>query len=144
MESNQIPIRVIVAEPLGGVSMLIQKGRDELLAPSKQTKKELRFDFEIRVSLDTGTPNFLGEFAQGPKDARFIYLNSGTYAGQTDSCWGRRAKISLMTVTLEQVNQAVSSPGSRLEITIQGRGTDGGPICASVKPHATSGWKVSK
>jgi len=144
MDSYQIPIRVIVIGPLEGVSMLIQKGRDQLLAPTTQSKRELSFNFEIKVSLDAGTPSFLGEFAQGPKDARFIYLNSGTYAGQADSCWGRRAKISLMDVTAEQVNQVLSSPGMRLEITIQGRGTDGGPICASVKPHATSGWKVSK
>ena len=144
MDNNQIPIRVIVAEPLEGVSMQIQKGRDELLAPTNQTKKELRFDFDIRVNFDAGAPNFLGKFAQGPKDARFIYLNSGTYAGEAESIWGRRAKISLMDVTAEQVDQVLSSPGSRLEITIQGRGTDGGPICASVKPHATSGWKVDK
>jgi hypothetical protein len=144
MESNQILIRVVVAEPLEGVSMQIQKGPDELLAPTTKTKKELTFDFDMRVNLDAGTPNFLGEFAQGPKVARFIYLNSGTYAGQGESRWGRRAKISLISVTAEQVNQVLSSPGSRLEITIQGRGTDGGPICASVKPHATSGWKVSK
>jgi hypothetical protein len=144
MDSYKIPIRVIVTEPLEGVSMQIQKGRDELLAPTTKTKKALSFDFEISVSLDAAVPNFLGKFAQGPKDARFIYLNSGTYAGKTDSCWGRRAKISLMNVTAEQVREVLSSPNSRLEITIQGRGTDGGPICASVKPHATSGWKFTK
>jgi hypothetical protein len=144
MDNSEIAIRVIVTEPLEGVSMQIQRGRDQLLAPAKKTKKELSFDFDISVNLDAGSPNFLGKFAQGPKNGRFIYLNSGTYAGQGDSCWGRRAKISLMNVTAEQVRQVLSSPGSRLEISIKGRGTDDGPICASVKPHATSGWKVSK
>ena len=144
MNNDQISIRVIVTEPIEGVSMQIQKGRDELLAPTTKTKKELSFDFEIRVNLYADSPNFLGKFAQGPKDARFIYLNSGTYAGHAGSSWGRRAKISLMDVTAQQIEEVRSSPGSRLEITIQGRGTDGGPICASVKPHATSGWKVIK
>ena len=144
MESNLISIRVIVAEPPKGVSMQIQKGRDELIAPTTKTVNELSFDFEMKVDLDADALNFLGKFAQGPKDARFIYLNSGTMAGQLESCWTRRAKISLMSVTAQQVNQVLSSPEMRLEITIQGRGADGGPICASVKPQATSGWKVSK
>jgi hypothetical protein len=144
MENLQIPIRLIVSEPLDGVSMQVQRGRNELLAPKIVTREELSFDFEVRVNLEAGAPNFLGPFAQGPKDARFIYLNSGSYAGQSDTGWNRRAKISLMNVTADQVKQVLSSPGSRLEITIQGRGTDGGPICASVKPHATTGWKVCK
>jgi len=144
MKSNLISIRVIVAEPPKGVSMQIQKGRDELIAPTTKTVNELSFDFEMKVDLDADALNFLGKFAQGPKHARFIYLNSGTMAGQPESCWTRRAKISLMDVTAEQVNQVLSSAGARLEITIQGRGTDGGPICASIKPHASSGWKVRK
>ena len=144
MENLQIPIRLIVSEPLDGVSMQVQRGRNELLAPKTKTREELSFVFEVRVNLEAGGPNFLGPFAQGPKDARFIYLNSGSYAGQSDTGWNRRAKISLMNVTADQVKQVLSSPGSRLEITIQGRGTDGGPICASVKPHATTGWKVCK
>ena len=144
MENLQIPIRLIVSEPLDGVSMQVQRGRNELLAPKIVTREELSFDFEVRVNLEAGAPNFLGPFAQGPKDARFIYLNSGSYAGQSDTGWNRRAKISLMNVTADQVKQVLSSPGSRLEITIQGRCTDGGPICASVKPHATTGWKVCK
>ena len=124
--------------------MQVQKGRDELLAPAARTKEKLQFDFEIDVQMESGMPNFLGKFSQGPKQSRFIYINSGTYAGQLDSCWGRRAKVSLMDVTAEQIQQIVASPGSRLEISIRGTGTDGGPVCASVKPHATSGWKVSK
>ena len=123
--------------------MQVQKGRDELLAPAERTKEKLRFDFEIDVQMESGMPNFLGKFSQGPKQSRFIYINSGTYAGQLDSCWGRRAKVSLMDVTAEQIQQIVASPGSRLEISIRGTGTDGGPVCASVKPHATSGWKVA-
>ena len=144
MEKYTIKIRLIVDNPPAGVAMQVQKGRFELLAPATISKDKLVFDFELRVSLELGGPNFLGKFAQGPKDARFIYLNSGTYAGQADSCWGRRAKISLMDVTAEQISQILSLPGSRLEITINGTGTDGGPICASVKSHATSGWKVSR
>jgi hypothetical protein len=60
--------------------MMVQKGRDELLPAAKVNKKTLIFDLALTVDISTGTPNFLGKFAQGPRSARFIYLNSGTYA----------------------------------------------------------------
>ena len=135
-------MRIVVTDPPAGVAMQVQKGRDELLPPIEKTKYKLVFDLAVDVQLESDAPNFLGKFAQGPKQSRFIYINSGTYAGQTDSCWGRRAKVSLMDVTAKQIHQILASPGTRLEISIRGTGTDGGPVCASVKPNATSGWKV--
>jgi hypothetical protein len=144
MERYPIPIRLVVTDPPSGVTMQVQKGRDDLLAPAEQNKDRLVFDLEMDLQIESGTPNFLGKFAQGPKQSRFIYINSGTYAGQHDTCWSRRAKVSLMDVTPDQVHELLASPGSRLEISIKGTGTDGGPVCASVKPHATSGWKVIK
>lgn len=144
MSKIRIPLRIVVTDPPPGVAMQIQKGRDELLPPIECANGKLVFGFEVEVELETGVPNFLGKFAQGPKGSRFIYLNSGTYAGQAESSWGRRAKVSLMDVTADQVRQIAASPGRGLEISVRGTGTDGGPICASVKPHATSGWKVSE
>jgi hypothetical protein len=138
---QEIPIRITVVRPLPGVAMQVQRGRDELLAPTEALDGSLSFDLPIAVDLSAGTPNFLGKYAQGPKDARFVYVNSGTMAGQTFSCWTRRAKISLMTITAEQVNEVLASPGARLEISFSGTGSDGGPTCASVK--TTSGWKVA-
>ena len=137
----EIPVRIVVTNPYPGVTMQVQKGRDELLPPAKSTEKALVFDFAITVDLNAGAPpNFLGKFAQGPKDQRFIYVNSGTYAGQANSCWARRAKISLMTITGKQVEEAVGS-GGRLEAGIIGTGgRDGGPVCASVP--VVGGWKV--
>ena len=135
-------MRIVVTDPPAGVAMQVQKSRDELLPPTEQAEDKLVFDLELDVQLESDVPNFLGKFAQGPKQSRFIYINSGTYAGQTDSCWGRRAKVSLMDVTAKQIHQILASPGTRLEISIRGTGTDGGPVCASVKPNATSGWKV--
>jgi hypothetical protein len=136
----EIPLRIIVREPPDGVSMQIQRGRMELLPPSTVSKNSISFDLDVRVDLSSGSPNFLGEFAQGPKAARFIYLNSGTMAGQPDSCWSRRAKISLMSIQSEQVNEVLASPGARLEVTLGGTGRGGGPVCASLKPPPV--WEV--
>ena len=137
---HEILIRIIVVAPLAGVSMMVQEGKDKLLPPTRSSDDAIYFEFPINVDLSSRSPNFLGKFAQGPKDARFVYVNSGTYAGEHHSCWGRRAKLSLMTITRDQIEQAITD-GSVIETRFPGVGRDGGPTCASVKGLV---WKVVK
>lgn len=118
--------------------MLVQRGKDEFLPPSAKSPEKLIFDFELTVDTTEIRPNFLGIYAQGPKDARFVYVNSGTYADQ-HSTWGRRAKISLMGITGEQIQKVVSKAGMILQTEFEGIGRDGGPTCASVKGNE---WTV--
>src|SRR5689334_22913300 len=125
----EIPFRVIVERPLSGVKTRVQKGKDELLEPSSISDSELSFEFEISVDVVGNALNFLGKFAQGPKDSRFVYVNSGTYAGQHGTAWARRAKLSLMSITAEQIQNAIDG-GSIIETTMPGTGRDGGPTCA--------------
>jgi len=129
---HQIPIRIKVLRPLAGVAMMVQRGKDELLQPSAKSAEQLIFDFEITVDMTEARPNFLGKYAQGPKDVRFIYVNSGTCAGQ-HSLWTRRAKISLVTITGDQIQAVVTTAGKVLQTEFEGIGRDGGPTCASVK-----------
>lgn len=138
---HEIPLRIKVLRPLAGVALMVQRGRDELLPPSVLTGEAAVFDFGITVDLSSGKPNFLGKYAQGPKDARFVYVNSGTYGGQHHSLWGRRAKISLSTITPEQINAILAGYGQVLQTEFNGVGSDGGPTCASVKGLE---WKVAK
>ena len=72
---------------------------------------------------------------------RFVYLNSGTLAGEAHSVFTRRAKVSLMTITREQVLQTLQLPGRVLEVRINGTGKDGTPACATV-PLLGDGWRV--
>lgn len=137
---HEIQIRIVVVAPLAGVAMMVQEGKDKLLPPTRSSDDTISFEFPINIDLSSGQPNFLGKFAQGPKDARFVYVNSGTYAGEHHSCWGRRAKLSLMSITREQVEQAIAD-GSAIETRFPGVGRDGGPTCASVKGLE---WKVVK
>jgi len=137
---HEVQIRIVVVAPLAGVSMLVQEGKDKLLPPTRSSVDAIYFEFPINVDLSSGSPNFLGKFAQGPKDARFIYVNSGTYAGEHHSCWGRRAKLSLMTITRDQIERVIAD-GSVIETRFPGVGRDGGPTCASVKGLV---WKVVK
>jgi hypothetical protein len=137
---HEIPLRIVVRNPPDGVSMQVQRGKDELLPPTETSDGIIAFDLEVQVDLSADVPNFLGKYTQGPKDSRFIYVNSGTLAGQSDSCWTRRAKISLMTIGPEQINEVLTRPGSRLEVSLGGVGHGGGPVCASLKPPPV--WTV--
>lgn len=136
---HEIPIRIIVLWPLTGVSMMVQRGKDELLAPSVKSTERLVFDFELTVDMTEARPNFLGKYSQGPKNARFVYVNSGTQADQ-HSIWSRRAKISLMNITGEQIREVISQEGCVLQTEFESKGRDGGPTCASVKGIE---WKVA-
>lgn len=129
----EVPFRVVVSDPLVGVTMMVQRGRDELLSPVSISSSALSFEFPVIVDVGEAGLNFLGKYAHGPKDARFVYVNSGKRAGQKDSCWDRRAKLSLMSITRKQVEEVLASPGSCIEALMAGTGSDGGPTCASVK-----------
>jgi hypothetical protein len=100
----------------------------------------MTFEFEVRLGRrPDGTPNFLGPFAQGPPDARFVYINAGTLAGQPGSRWTRRAKVPLTDITWTLIERAQAA-GSPIEAAIAGRAGDGGPVCATV-PLAR-GWRL--
>ena len=141
---RQVTLRVILENPPGGVDFGVQEGHgNDYKTVQKQrfTKQNLRFEFPIRVKEGkNGEPNFLGSFAQGPANKRFIYLDIGTYAGQTDAPWSRRLKIPLAGITWPMIEEA--SDGSFLiETRVPGTGRDGGPTCGTVKQF--SGWVLS-
>jgi hypothetical protein len=134
-----VELRLIVVDPPADVAMCVQRGKDDFLPASSESARELTFDLQVRVGRrPTGEPNFLGAFAQGPADGRFIYLNSGTLAGQGDSRWSGRAKISLMSITWPQIEDAIAR-GAPLVGRIRGRSRDGRPTCAST-PLLDGGW----
>jgi len=95
---RQLTLRVIVERPPGDVDFGIQEGHGndyKTVQKQRYTKEDLRFEFPIRVREGkNGRPKFLGSFAQGPANNRFIYLDIGTYAGQTNTPWGHRLKTS--------------------------------------------------
>lgn len=138
---REIPIRIVVLRPPPGITFAIQRGKDELLPPSQANGESLIFDLRVRVSerKGGGSPNVLGPYAQGKPDDRFIYVNSGTMAGQPESCFTRRAKIKTGGITWKLIEQALTS-GTSLETQIEGRAGDGGPCCATVS--LLGGWKV--
>lgn len=140
---RELPLRITVVHPPGGVTFCLQRGRDDLVPPAEAAEDHLAFDFEVRIGeKPDGSPNFLGGFAQGPPAGRFVYVNSGTYAGQVDSCWSRRAKVPLAGITWELIEQVLATRHALLEARIAGTGRDGGPACATV-PLLAGGWRVA-
>ena len=141
-ERLAVPIRITLLGPPPGVDFCIQ-GRDaqELLQRTKADSRDLSFDLTLAVARVEGLPRFFGEVAQGPPTGRFVYVCSGTLAGQAESCWTRRAKVPLAGITWELVQAALSDPGARLEARFHGRAGDGGPACATIK-LLDRGWRV--
>ena len=134
-----IRLRISVVDPPAGVRFMVQKGRSELVPPIDGAAASPVFEFTVRVERQrSGAPNFLGPFTQGPVSARFVYVKSGTRAGQAESCWSRRAKVPLTTIEWPLIERALSI-GGYLETEFDGTGRDGGPTCATVRLR--SGWR---
>ena len=141
--SRELSLRITLVHPPRGVTFRLQQGKDGLVPPTAEMEEHLSFDFNVSVDDERrdGLPIFRGSFVQGPLGGRFIYVNSGTYAGQADSCWGRRAKVPLKEITLKQINQVLADPDAVLHAQLEGTGRDGGPLCATVQ-LLNGGWQV--
>ena len=147
-EHIELPLRIVLRRPPPGVMFALQKGKSnaagdaQLIPPNRTTGDSQVFDFWVRVDLSKPeAPRFLGDFSQGPPSERFVYVNSGRRAGQAGTAWDRRAKISLMNLDADLVRSARKTPGSIVEIEIEGTGKDGGPVCASVKQSSV--WRLA-
>jgi hypothetical protein len=138
-----LTLRIILELPPKGVAFAIQKGRGstyETIQQQTSIGHDLRFEFtvEVRVTGDQTGPDFAGPLVQGTKGERFVYVDIGTYAGQTDSCWSRRMKLPLHGITAAMIES-----GAVLEARIPAMAKDGGPSCGTIKPNRFTGggWK---
>jgi hypothetical protein len=136
----ELPLRIVVVGPLAGVRMALQRGKAELVEPASAWPDALVFDFSVRVApVEAGQPpRLLGPMVQGPPQGRFVYVNSGTLAGQAGSSWTRRAKVPLSGIDWVMIRAL--EPGQRLQARIAGVERRGGPCCASV-PLLDGGWR---
>jgi Family of unknown function (DUF5990) len=142
-----VPLRIVLVDPPSGVDFGIQEGKgNDYMTISVQRSKTANLQLDCTISVKgnraDGPPNFVGPIAQGPPAGRFIYIDIGKSAGQTDSCWRRRIKIPLAGITWELIDSVAEAPPRLLQATIPGTGKDGGPSCATVKP--TDGWQLRK
>jgi hypothetical protein len=139
----EIHFRIILESPTSGVDFGLQKGGGnnyETIQTQRSNGDDLTFEFPLRVKLADGkTPNFLGHFAQGKRDERFVYIDIGAFAGQ-HTHWSRRLKVPLKGIMNEMIAEFQRGNGLIFETKVAGTGRDGGPNCATVKPFA--GWTI--
>jgi len=141
---RELPLRIILERPPSGVDFGIQKGsgnKYDTILLQKSNTSDLCFEFKILLKeTKTSLYNFAGPIVQGPSNERFIYIDIGTAAGQTNSEWTRHLKIPLRDISPEIVGQILNDCSLVLETKVPGTGKDGGPNCATVKPFL--GWKL--
>lgn len=142
--TSEITLQIILVKPTPGVMFALQKGAGsnyETVQNQIPSSGDLSFKFAVALKGDRSKdkyPKFAGSFVQGPADNKFVYIDIGTYAGQTGTIWSRRLKIPLTGITWNDIDSL--SEHSMLQTSVPGTGKDGGPNCATVKPFA--GWFV--
>lgn len=146
MMDLEITLQIVLLKPTYGVDFGLQKGAGnnyETIQKQRSDSKDISFNFTIKIKGDKAqdhSPRLAGSIVQGPANGKFIYIDIGTYAGQTDTPWSRRLKVPLTGITWKDIDQLMADPNSILQTTVPGTGKDGGPNCATVKPFA--GWKI--
>jgi hypothetical protein len=139
-----VPARIVVVGPPAGVVFALQRGKRELSGAVMSKGADLRFSFMLGAACaPDGSVRFSGEFVQGPAGGKFVYVNSGTLAGQSESTWTRRAKVGLQALKWSTVEGVTAQPETVLEARISGMARDGGPACASV-PLLDDGWTTKR
>ncbi len=124
-------LRLIIDDPVPGVRYSLQK--DDLpFEPRTAGEGPLTFELPVTVHPDG---RLTGPFVRREgAERRFVYIRIGTSAGDHAAAWSRRAKIDI-----HDIPHALRLPGARLEVHLPGRGKDGSPACATVRP--VTAWR---
>ncbi|MCC7266058.1 MAG: hypothetical protein IT546_01825 [Caulobacteraceae bacterium] len=131
-----ITLRLTIADPVPGVHYSLQQ-KEAVFDSRVAADAPLSFDVPVRLT-DDG--RVLGDFVrrEGPV-RRFVYIRIGSMAGDPSAGWQRRAKIDIHDISATLLDQA--RKGAVLEAVLPGRGKDGTPACATVKPR--EGWRIT-
>lgn len=139
-----LDIRIVLESPLPELDYGLQEGSGrsyQVLQRQRSEGRDLIFMGKVRAMIQgRHTPKFLGPIIQGPPLERFVYLDIGTYAGQSGSEWGRRLKIPLKGIDPDWIRMILEDPTRCLETRVPGVGADGTPTCGTIKPF--SGWRL--
>jgi uncharacterized protein DUF5990 len=114
------------------VRLGLQKGKDVVNdVPGDADQVVFTVPLRVKKNATTGRPNFLGPYAHGTPEERFIYLSWGERLGNEWDMF-RRAKIHLKHLDWKSIEQSQET-GRPLEVVLDMTDKRGEPICASVK-----------
>lgn len=130
MAGQTITLRLTIQDPFPGVDYSLQDKANVPVEARIASDSPLSFDVPVTLTDDN---RFTGPFVrrEGPT-RRFVYICIGASAGQHGSEWSRRAKIDIHDIPAALLAQA--RDGVVLEVVLPGRGKDGTPACATVRP----------
>jgi hypothetical protein len=139
-----LALRITVVDPPANVLWALQLGKDQLAKPSSVATTRIAFDFTVEVVDDPSNDGIRlrGPAIQGRPGGRFVYLCSGTYAGQLDTPFARRAKVTLEGINRKLIAAVKAKRLGVLEATFAGTDSKGGPTCATV-PLLGGGWRIA-
>ena len=147
INSQEIRIQIICQNLPGSqfqgrtsVRLGIQKGTriiDDVGAGA--TSATFLASLRVARNPETGVLNFLGPYAQGTPQDRFIYLCWGE---RKDEDWDgfRRAKLPLRPLNSEVVEEALTN-GQVITVVIDMTDGKGEPLCATMKPDRVA-WRL--
>jgi hypothetical protein len=131
---TEIRLRLTIDDPVPGVRYSLQKD-DMPFEPMTAGEGPLSFDLPI-ILHDDG--RMTGPFVRREgKERRFVYVRIGIAAGDHATTLNRRAKIDVHDIPPALLDRARA--GTVLEVGLPGRGKDGTPACATVRP--VRGWR---
>lgn len=135
MADTPITLRLTIADPVAGLHYSLQDKTNAPVDAVIAGEGPLSFDVPVRLS-DDG--RMLGPFVrtEGPR-RRFVYIAIGGQAGGDERVFSRRAKIDVHDIPPDLL--VLARQGKVLEAVLPGRGRDGTPACATVRP--IKGWR---
>ncbi len=129
--ADTVTLRLIIDDPVPGVRYSLQKD-DMPFEPRTAGDGPIAFEVPITLQPDG---RMTGPFVRREGLVRrFVYIRIGTSAGDHAAAWSRRAKIDI-----HDIPKALLVPDALLEVHLPGRGKDGSPACATVRPAI--GWR---
>jgi uncharacterized protein DUF5990 len=139
MEEHEVTVEIVCTRLPGdkGILLGIQKDED-FFEPSPTDLKRIVFRPVLRARRNTdGSPNFLGPFAHGPKNERFIYL---VWATVSPAARFGRVKVHLNHLKWTDVTKAVAKK-KPIKVTLELTRDDGKLVYASVRPGVAR-WEL--
>ncbi|MET4683274.1 DUF5990 family protein [Brevundimonas faecalis] len=132
MARTDIRLRLTIQDPVPGVRYSLQGKEGEPVDAATASDAPLSFEAPVTLN-DDG--RLTGPFVRREgATRRFVYIAIGKHAGDPDSPWDRRAKIDIHDIPADLLQAA--RDGRPLELRLPGRGRDGSPVCATVRPLA--------
>ncbi len=89
----------------------------------------------VRPNPRSGQANFLGPFAHGTPDERFLYLCWGERNGEEWENF-RRAKVPLKHIDWDRLQRPLET-GEPIEMTLDMTDAKGGPVCGAIVTSTT-------